>query len=351
MAWHELARVLDFSRRPGYACGRLSRLSGACPGRRPTLRERFYVAIEGAIGVGKTTLARLLKDRLRAELLLEVFEANPFLSSFYQDRARYAFQTQIFFLLSRYQQQNNVVRQTLERHALVSDYSFAKDRLFAHLNLAGDELEMYERVHAILARNIPLPDLIVYLRAGTDTLMQRIASRDRPYERAMSRQYIEELRRAYETFFADYNECPVLALDTDALNIVARPEDLDWVAGQIRAALDRQVYQPRLLGGDAGRPLRAASAVQEARRAGAPSAGDLYLAYIQLTDAVGQLGAQVAGVWAAQEQYELQAGNQIEARQRAVQERLPELRERLARSLQKLIEIAQLTGTDLSALC
>ena len=110
-----------------------------------------FIAIEGVIGVGKTSLARLMRDSFVAELLLEVFEENPFLSDFYADRERYAFQTQIFFLLSRYRQQYRVIGPTLSHSALISDYSFAKDRLFAHLNLSGDELDMYERVHGVLA--------------------------------------------------------------------------------------------------------------------------------------------------------------------------------------------------------
>ena len=134
-----------------------------------------YIAIEGAIGVGKTTLARLLGESLPAEVLLEVFEENPFLGSFYADRARYAFQTQVFFLLSRYRQQHRVIAETIQRTPLVSDYLFAKDWLFAHLNLGGDELSMYERVHAILGEQIPAPSLVIYLRASTETLMQRIA--------------------------------------------------------------------------------------------------------------------------------------------------------------------------------
>lgn len=146
-----------------------------------------YIALEGAIGVGKTTLTRILAEALAAEHLLEVFEENPFLSDFYADRARYAFQTQIFFLLSRYRQQHKVIADTLRRGPLVSDYLFAKDWLFAHLNLSGDELAMYERVHAILGEQIPTPTLVIYLRASTETLMQRIAFRDRSYERQMDR--------------------------------------------------------------------------------------------------------------------------------------------------------------------
>ena len=158
----------------------------------------MYIAIEGVIGVGKTTLARLLQPAFEADLLLEVFEENPFLSDFYSDRARYAFQTQIFFLLSRYHQQRRGVKTILEAgKSLLSDYTFAKDSLFARINLKGDELEMYKRVHQALAEKISMPDLLVYLRADTDVLMQRIALRDRSYERNIERSYIEELNQAY----------------------------------------------------------------------------------------------------------------------------------------------------------
>ena len=145
----------------------------------------MYIAIEGVIGVGKTTLARLLQPAFQADLLLEVFEENPFLSSFYSDRERYAFQTQIFFLLSRYHQQKNATAKLDAQANLISDYTFDKDSLFAMINLHGDELGMYHRVHQALSEKISHPDLVVYLRADTQVLMQRIASRDRPYERQM----------------------------------------------------------------------------------------------------------------------------------------------------------------------
>jgi deoxyadenosine/deoxycytidine kinase len=211
------------------------------------LPENVYIAIEGAIGVGKTTLARLIRDEFDAELLLEVFEENPFLTDFYTDRERYAFQTQIFFLLSRYRQQQKVVPATLQRSSLISDYTFAKDRLFAHLNLKDDELEMYERVHAILAEKIPLPDLIVYLKADTDILMKRIAFRDRTYEREMDRDYMEALCIAYQRFFADYDRVPVLPIDTNKLDIVHNPQDLAQVVGHIKSALEKGTYQQPLL--------------------------------------------------------------------------------------------------------
>ena len=209
----------------------------------------MYIAIEGVIGVGKTTLARLLQERFAAELLLEVFEENPFLSKFYEDRARYAFQTQIFFLLSRYHQQREGVSAILNAgQPLISDYTFAKDALFASINLQGDELEMYYNVHDALAEKIPLPDLIVYLRADTGVLMDRIATRDRPYERNMERDYIATLNDAYEDFFEDfYRGVPVLRLDTDKRNIVASDEDRAFVEQEIRDALAESPRQSELL--------------------------------------------------------------------------------------------------------
>jgi deoxyguanosine kinase len=213
----------------------------------------MYLAIEGVIGVGKTTLARLLQPVFQAELLLEVFEENPFLSDFYSDRQRYAFQTQIFFLLSRYHQQRRAVPEVLERGAnLIADYTFEKDALFASINLKGDELEMYYRVHEALAEKIPLPDLILYLRASTDTAMQRIALRDRSYERNMERGYIAEVNQAYEMFFMGARNSlgeqrvPVLAIDTNNLDYVRHPESLKLVENRIRQVLKLSPFQAEL---------------------------------------------------------------------------------------------------------
>lgn len=211
--------------------------------RSPT--KHLYLTIEGPIGVGKTTLARLLQGDFGAQLLLEVFEENPFLGQFYADREMYAFQTQIFFLLSRYRQQE-VVREALCHSPLISDYAFAKDRLFAHLNLKGDELAVYESLHAALAEKVTLPGLIVFLRARTEALLERIAFRDRTYERDMDRDYIDAVNRAYDGFFASYQAVPVLSLDTNEVNYVRHKNDLDYVIGRIRAALEG-IYQPPLL--------------------------------------------------------------------------------------------------------
>jgi deoxyguanosine kinase len=211
----------------------------------------MYLAIEGVIGVGKTTLARLLQPAFEnADLLLEVFEENPFLSDFYGDRARYAFQTQIFFLLSRYRQQNSTVPAILNRgKTLLADYTFAKDALFARINLQGDELTMYHRVHEALAEKIPLPDLTIYLSASVETLMARIALRDRFYERTMERSYIAELVGAYDDFFAT-TQTPYLIIDSNPLDFVRDPEHLKLIENRIREALGISPYQPALLDGD-----------------------------------------------------------------------------------------------------
>jgi deoxyguanosine kinase len=213
----------------------------------------MYVAIEGVIGVGKTTLARLLQPVFQATLVLEVFEENPFLSDFYSDRQRYAFQTQIFFLLSRYYQQRRSVPEILKRgESLITDYTFAKDALFATINLMGDELEMYYRVHDALAEKIPLPNLIVYLRADIDVLMQRIASRDRPYERNMEQEYIYQLIQAYDSFFIENHarnigeSVAVLTLDTNNLDYIRRADDLKLVENRIRQSLKQVPFQTTL---------------------------------------------------------------------------------------------------------
>ena len=208
----------------------------------------MYIAIEGVIGVGKTSLARLLQPAFESNLLLEVFEENPFLSNFYQDRARYAFQTQMFFLLSRYHQQHRSVPEMLSNcKPLISDYTFDKDALFARTNLDGDELEMYYKLHEALAERIPAPDLTIYLRASTDMLMHRITLRDRSYERAMERNYIDTLNVAYDAhFLQSEEERSVLVIDSNELDFVKNEDDLDWIENRIRQRLELPPFQPEL---------------------------------------------------------------------------------------------------------
>ncbi|MBI4670925.1 MAG: deoxynucleoside kinase [Chloroflexi bacterium] len=209
--------------------------------------RHVYIAIEGVIGVGKTTLARLLKPTFDAKVLLEVFEENPFLARFYQDRERFAFQTQTFFLLSRYQQQHEAIPGALALQNLISDYTFDKNKIFARLTLSGDELEMYERVQDILGGRIPKPDLVVFLRARVEHLMERIAIRDRSYERTMDSQYIAALAQAYDAYFTTYVSSPVLKVETDELDYVHNRAALEQVAEMIRAKLMAGPVQERLL--------------------------------------------------------------------------------------------------------
>jgi deoxyguanosine kinase len=208
----------------------------------------MYIAVEGVIGVGKTTLARMLQPRFDAELQLEVFEENPFLADFYGDRERYAFQTQIFFLLSRYHQQRRSVREVLDSGSnLLTDYTFAKDALFASINLQGDELDMYYKVHEALGEKVRLPDLIVYLQAETNVLMQRIAMRDRSYERNMEVGYIDALNQAYNDHFVHhYQGPPVLRIETDHLDFVKNMGDLDLIEAQIHQELSQLLKQDSL---------------------------------------------------------------------------------------------------------
>jgi deoxyguanosine kinase len=208
-------------------------------------RHSWYIIVEGAIGVGKTTLSRMLSEYFRTGLLLEVFEENPFLARFYESRAAYAFQTQMFFLLSRYRQQQRVPH-LLQQGALISDYMFSKDRLFAQLNLTGDEWSIYEQIHAALAGQIASPDLIIYLQAETEVLMGRIAQRDRPYERTMDREYLDDLRQGYEKFFSSSQSAPVLFVDTNQLNFVADTGDFLSIVDRIRTALREGSFQQPL---------------------------------------------------------------------------------------------------------
>jgi deoxyguanosine kinase len=322
--------------------------------------ERFYVAIEGPIGVGKTTLARLVHQQLEAELLLEVFEENPFLSDFYADRAKYAFQTQIFFLLSRYRQQHEVIARVLQHSSLVSDYTFAKDELFAKLNLCNDEMAVYETLHGVLAEKIPLPDLVVYLKADLDMLLERIQIRDRTYERAMSPEYMADLIRAYDAFFASYNQTPVLTLDTNDLNFVRNAQDLDYVLERIRSALGAGTHQRPLMeietpAQERGRAIvegrrRRLSDLQSWRRAADQELGDrndLYRDFITLQAQVGKLAGELGQSWVAQDRLLEQIGNREEAQARTLQGRASSLKEQLAGSLACLLRLANDMGVSL----
>jgi len=192
-----------------------------------------YITIEGVIGAGKTSLAKKIKERLDAKLILEQFDTNPFLEKFYSDRKRYAFQTQMFFLVNRFKQQEQLNQEELFTDYIVSDYLFEKDRIFAYLNLNSEELKLYESIYPLLARTLRKPDLVIFLQSGTDRLMYNIKKRNRKIERAISRNYIEELSEAYNHFFFRYNSTPLLIVNSTDIDFVNSEEDFDELFKQI----------------------------------------------------------------------------------------------------------------------
>jgi deoxyadenosine/deoxycytidine kinase len=192
------------------------------------------IAVEGPIGVGKTSLVDFLANRLEARKVLERIE-NPFLHDFYQDRPGAAFQCQLFFLLSRFRQQQELAQGNLFEQSLVCDYIFAKDKIFAYLNLNDSELMLYERICGVLEEQVPHPDLVIYLQARDDVLMGRIRSRRRDYESEISDKYVAELNRAYNYFFFHYSRTPLLVIDTSDIDFVKSQEDLEEVLRQIRS--------------------------------------------------------------------------------------------------------------------
>ena len=202
--------------------------------------------VEGPIGVGKTSLVERLSERLGARRLLEAADDNPFLSEFYQDAARYAFQTQLWFLLNRFRQQQELAQSVPFRQTLVADYLFAKDKIFAYLTLEDHELTLYERVHALLQVQVPTPDLVLFLQATTDALLQRIGIRAKPYERDIRRAYLDELNAAYTHFFFHYSASPLLVVNTSDIDFVNRPGDFeDLVKAVLEVRAGTHYYVPR----------------------------------------------------------------------------------------------------------
>jgi deoxyadenosine/deoxycytidine kinase len=193
-----------------------------------------YIAVEGPIGVGKTALAQELAERLGARLVLEQAEENPFLASFYGDRRKHAFQAQLFFLLSRFQQQQALFQQDLFTQSTVADYVFAKDRIFAALTLSADELALYDRVYELLGPRTVKPDLVVYLQARADVLLSRVRRRGRDFERSVDADYLETLAKSYNDFFFHYDETPLLVVNTSDIDPEQNPEDLETLLAVIR---------------------------------------------------------------------------------------------------------------------
>ena len=204
-----------------------------------------YIVVEGPIGVGKTSLSNLLAERYKARRILEVVEENPFLSSFYTDRAKYAFQTQIFFLLSRFRQQQELFQQDLFSAVTVSDYLFAKDRIFASLTLDPNELALYERVFDLMGPRVVKPDLVIYLQARLDVLLARIKKRGREFERKFDPDYLTGICRAYNDFFFHYTETPLLVVNTSDIDFVGNQEHQDALLSTVwKMRKGTQYYNP-----------------------------------------------------------------------------------------------------------
>ena len=198
------------------------------------MRNLYYVAIEGPIGVGKTSLAQLLSKELGARLVLEDFEDNPFLPDFYNDPERFGFQTQLFFLLQRYRQQQDLRQVDLFQKLLITDYMFVKDRLFASLNLDDKEMHLYDTVASLLERNIIKPDLVIYLQADTDILMKNIEKRGRNMEKNITWEYIDALNQVYTEYFFRYQDTPLVIINTNNIDFVENENDLKEVINYIR---------------------------------------------------------------------------------------------------------------------
>ena len=194
----------------------------------------YHIAVEGTIGVGKTSLAKILGERLEAKLILEEFEENPFLVDFYKDAERFAFQTQLFFLLSRYRQQQELQQTDLFTKALISDYMFVKDRLFAALNLNDKEMGLYNSIAQILEKNVSSPDMVIFLQSDTDRLMLNIKKRGREYEKSIDWKYIDALNQIYNEFFFRYDKSPLLIINTNDIDFVHNKNDLEEIIEFIR---------------------------------------------------------------------------------------------------------------------
>lgn len=203
-----------------------------------------YVAVDGPIGVGKTTLVELLARRYEGVKILEDVD-NPFLPDFYQDRPGAAFQTELYFLLSRYKQQQEIAQRELFDRLLVADYTFQKNRIFAYLNLSDDELMLFDKLFALLEPQVPIPDLVIHLVADVGTCMERIRRRSRSFEKTISEEYLSELIDAYNHYYHYYDRSPLLVVDTRHLNFPQRPEDFDELLHRLsRPIKGTEYFQP-----------------------------------------------------------------------------------------------------------
>ena len=206
------------------------------------MKKAYHIAIEGTIGVGKTSLAKILSNKLEGKLILEEFEDNAFLPDFYKDSKRYAFQTQLFFLLSRYRQQIEFKQIDIFTKSIISDYMFIKDRIFASLTLNEKEMTLYDNISKILEKNIIFPDLVLFLQSDTDRLMNNINNRGRQYEATISWSYIDSLNQIYNEYFFRYDKSPLLIINTNDIDFVNDQNDLEEILSIIQKPINGTKY-------------------------------------------------------------------------------------------------------------
>jgi deoxyadenosine/deoxycytidine kinase len=210
----------------------------------PVLEPRF-IAVEGCIGAGKTSLVKLLGDQFDAQMVLEVDEENPFIDKFYQDRETFGFQTQIFFLLNRYNHYTSLAQRDLFSSVVLVDYLFQRDRLFAALNLKEQELKLYDQIYTLLSNKAPQPDLVIFLQASTDILRTRVDKRGREYEAFMDPDYLDAVNKLFNNFFFYYSDTPLLVINTNDIDFVEKKCDLEELIVKINShRIGREYYNP-----------------------------------------------------------------------------------------------------------
>jgi len=210
-----------------------------------TIIEPRFIAIEGAIGAGKTSLVSLLGEQFGARLILEDTESNPFIAKFYEDREAYSFQTQVFFLLSRYNQYMELAQRDLFNSVVVIDYLFQRDKVFARLNLEDQEYNLYEQIFSLIDAKTPKPDLVIYLQASTEVLQERVAKRGREYEAFIDPDYLDSVNKAFNNFFFYYSETPLLVINTNEIDFVEKKCDFEELINKINGhKIGREYYNP-----------------------------------------------------------------------------------------------------------
>ena len=209
-----------------------------------TIEPRF-IAVEGAIGAGKTSLVNLLEQQYGARVILEENDSNPFIAKFYEDQETYSFQTQIFFLLSRYNQYIELAQRDLFNSVVVIDYLFQRDKIFAQLNLEDHEYRLYEQIFNLIGSKAPKPDLVIFLQASTEVLLERVSKRGREYESFMDPNYLDSVNKAFNNFFFYYSDTPLLVINTNEIDFVEKKCDLEELINKVNShKIGREYYNP-----------------------------------------------------------------------------------------------------------